>query len=74
MKNKRRHNEEIVDFLPCPFCGEIPEMQHIGNELKKKRSIRVKCRKCRIERTDMAIYHDFNWLEDIAQENWNKRS
>jgi Lar family restriction alleviation protein len=62
------------ELKPCPFCGDAPEMQHIGNAHTKSRKIVIKCNGCRIQRTDAAIRHDFNWLEKLAIEQWNKRA
>ena len=74
MGNKSWDESKEIEFDPCPFCGAIPEMQHIGNDYRRKKAIRVKCRKCRIERTDAALMHSFAWLEDVAVKNWNQRS
>lgn len=65
---------KIVKLLPCAFCGGEPELLHIGNDYKPKKRITIKCKKCRVERTDAALHHDFNWLEDVAQKGWNDRS
>jgi hypothetical protein len=63
----------ILRPSPCPFCGGRAEVFHIGNEIRRTRSIRVKCKGCRAERVDGAIRHDFAWLEDVAIKNWNQR-
>ena len=68
---KRR---EVVNLKRCPFCGTYPEVQHIGNDHTKKRSIVVRCPKCRIQRTDSAIRYDFRWLAGVAEKNWNQRA
>lgn len=66
-------NNKIIRLKPCPFCGGEPDLQHIGNEHLKKRAIKIKCKQCRCQRTDAAIYHGFNWLEEVAAKNWNQR-
>ena len=58
----------------CPFCGGIPAMEHIGNDHTKSRKIVTKCKGCRIQRTDAAIRHNFEWLENVAIEQWNMRA
>jgi len=58
----------------CPFCGSEPDMKHRGNEHTKKRSVTISCPKCRIQRTDAALIHGFEWLEEVAAKNWNMRN
>ena len=60
-------------LLPCPFCGGEPTKRYIGNTHTKKRSIRIKCSKCRVSRTDGMLKHDWEWLENVATNNWNQR-
>ncbi|MCP5006886.1 MAG: hypothetical protein GY941_23510 [Planctomycetes bacterium] len=64
-----------INLLPCPFCGEDPKVHHIGNNNTKKRSIRIKCSniRCRVEQTNSAISHGFDFLEDVAEKAWNNR-
>ena len=66
-------NYHDIEFYPCPFCGDKPYVIPKGNALTKKRSVTVKCRTCRIERTDAALIHDFEWLYRVVADNWNKR-
>ena len=65
--------EKEIQLLPCPFCGTIPEIRHIGNDYSKKCAIKIKCKKCRIERIDATLKFDFEWLETVAVKNWNER-
>jgi len=63
----------MIDLLPCPFCGGTPNVERLGNEYTKSRKITIKCPECRIQRTDAARVHGFDWLEDIAAKEWNMR-
>ncbi len=67
------HGNNEIPLKPCPFCGAEPKATHIGNERTKKRSVIIKCPKCRIERKDSAMQFDFDWLEKVAAEHWNTR-
>ena len=75
VKVKSWYEGKEVELLNCPFCGGEPEMLHKGNDYSKKREITVKCTNahCRIQRTDAALRHGFDWLENMAAEGWNKR-
>ena len=64
-----------IELLPCPFCGGEPDLQHIGNDYVKTKKIRIKCKKCFIQRTQAALRdRSFEWLENKMAEHWNKRS
>lgn len=60
-------------LMTCPFCGTQPEVKYAGNDWSKSRKITVKCPECRCQRTDAAIRHGFEWLEGVAEKNWNQR-
>jgi len=62
-----------VEVLPCPFCGGIPSIAHIGNCRSKSHKIEIKCKSCRVKRIDAAITHGELWLLNVAVENWNQR-
>lgn len=61
------------ELYECPFCGGEPEVRHNGNDYLRKKEIVIKCRKCRATRTDAALRHGFDWLEDVAVKAWNQR-
>lgn len=63
----------MITLKACPFCGTPPEVRRIGNDHTKKRAITVRCPSCRVERTDAALQHGFDWLEGVAAEHWNQR-
>jgi len=65
---------KLERLLPCPFCGSEPEILRKGNDHRPKRSITIRCKGCRVERTDAAIRHSMDWLERVATEQWNERS
>ena len=66
-------NYHDIEFLPCPFCLSKPYVLPRGNSHTKKRSVTVKCKECRIERTDATLRQDFAWLYKTAAKNWNQR-
>lgn len=69
-------NTDDTDFLPCPFCGNPPLVIYKGNDHTAKKSVTVKCPKCRVERTDAALRGRENhwlWLRETALKNWNAR-
>ena len=74
MNIKPFDESRYLDFLPCPFCGNNPVVRFIGNDSTTRRAIEVKCGSCGATRIDAAIMHGFDWLEDIAVKNWNKRA
>jgi hypothetical protein len=62
-----------MNLHPCPFCGGTPECRRVGNDRTRLRSIIVRCPTCRVERTDSGIRTGFDWLEGVAEKNWNQR-
>ena len=66
-------NKRDLELSDCPFCGGPPRIKHIGNNLSKKRTIEIRCARCRVQRTDSTLTFVFDWLEDVAVKNWNQR-
>lgn len=63
------------ELKPCPCCGsENIEVKYIGNDLSKKRKVEIKCKSCRLTRTDGAIYHNHDWCFETAKKYWNTRT
>jgi formate dehydrogenase maturation protein FdhE len=73
VKFKTWDGTKELELLNCPFCGGEPEVSHIGNDHTKTRKIKIKCKKCRCEKVDAAMRFNFEWLEKIVVESWNKR-
>lgn len=67
------YDTELEELKNYPFCGGRPIAHLIGNQYKKKITIVIKCKKCRIERRDSTLRHSTEWLEEIAIRNWNQR-
>ena len=68
-------DEFIADvMLLCPCCGGDPELKFVGNPYTKSRKVTIKCKKCRLQRTDGAIRNDAEWCANVAIQQWNKRS
>lgn len=71
------YDTELDELLDCPFCGSRPVAFLQGNEYRnmmgKKVSITVRCKKCRIQRTDAVLRGSLEWLEQTAIKNWNTR-
>lgn len=61
-------------LMPCPLCGGKPEMIFTGNNHTPKRSVTVKCGKCRLQRTDAGIISPLTTLAITAIEKWNTRT
>jgi Lar family restriction alleviation protein len=57
----------------CPFCGNTPEIKFIGNDYTKQRKVIIKCKKCRIQRTDAAIRFNHEQIAKLCIDEWNKR-
>ena len=58
---------------PCPFCNGEAVFEYIGNEYTKSRKLKIKCSNCRVQLTNAAMKHGFDWLERITIEAWNTR-
>ena len=62
-----------IKLKPCPFCGGEAERKFIGNDHTKKRSIEIKCKKCRVKRVDAALSHSHDWIDNECTKQWNER-
>jgi hypothetical protein len=71
-KNLSWDRQTEIHLDPCPFCGKKPEMKHIGNDYRKKKTIEISCYAC-VKMRVGAIHHDFKWIEDAIQKQWNSR-
>lgn len=65
---------EKIGLPECPLCGGDLDVIRRGNDHTKSREVTVKCSRCRLQRTDKAVRHGFDWLEKGQAEWWNKRS
>ena len=61
------------DLLPCPCCGGKAELEFKGNDYTKKRSVTIKCKSCKLQRTDAAIRNTAQWCAEVAIDQWNAR-
>ena len=62
--------QKTVCLPPCPLCAGLLEVMHIGNSRTKKQSIRVKCKACRIERTDANLGGGVDRLIEAQEKAW----
>lgn len=64
----------LVRLIPCPFCGETPNLTQIGNAHTRKRGIKIKCPTlgC-VEFQTCVIRNTLEWAEERAREKWNTR-
>lgn len=61
-------------LLPCPFCGEYPEVRLKGNNATKKRSAEMRCIHCNISMVIGAIRNSLEWCESNLKDRWNRRT
>ena len=65
--------DKNIKFSNCPLCGDETIVEQIGNEYSKKKTIKVKCRKCFVNIVQSVLIPDFKWLQQKMAERWNKR-
>lgn len=63
----------MSELLPCPMCGAEPDAIEVGNDHTKKRSLTIKCPKCRVQITNSAMRFSMEWLHEISANQWNCR-
>ncbi len=73
MKYVSFDNKKDIELKSCPFCGGIPKVDHIGNDVSTVRKIVIKCSTCQSKRVDASKNHDFEWLENVSSNAWNQR-
>jgi len=67
-------NAFITDVvLSCPCCGSEAELTFKGNPYTKKRSVTIKCKGCRLQRTDATLRGSAEWIAKASIKEWNKR-
>lgn len=62
------------EVLPCPLCGNEPEVVTIGNNVTKSRKVKISCKKCGL--TLIKATFEF-WFEKILHytiKQWNTRN
>ncbi len=64
------NNEKLKS---CPFCGGEAELQEIGNNHTKSRSVIIKCKSCRVQIKNSALKKGMDWLIDTSIKSWNTR-
>ena len=67
--------EFISQLLNCPFCGGRPKVEKIGNYVTVLRKVKIKCKKCRIEKTLSTVNTKNPWsfLFSNIKDHWNRR-
>ena len=64
---------DYSDLEKCPFCGTKPEIQFKGNNHTKKREVKIKCKKCRVQLINAGLRLDSKQLAEISIDAWNSR-
>jgi len=57
-----------TNLLPCPFCGQQPQIHRIG-----ALQVRIEC-PCGIARTQKVYRFSQEWLEELMIKEWNTRA
>lgn len=66
--------ETATKLLPCPFCGEDPEIEQIGNDHTKTRKTQIRCPRCSVTMRVGAIANSVAWTRRQVISQWNKRT
>lgn len=61
------------DLENCPFCGTKPEIHFKGNNHTKKREVKIKCKKCRVQLINAGLRLDSKELAKLSIDAWNSR-
>lgn len=76
MGNINRYHGHLlldIELLPCPFCDSSPHITQIGNNVTKKRSVIIKCKKCGVQMKTSALIFDVEWCQKDVSKKWNQR-
>lgn len=62
------HFKNVLEILPCPFCGNEAEIEQTG-----PKKMRIRCKACLIGIEQKVLRYTLEWLKGKLIESWNKR-
>lgn len=62
-----------ANIMDCPFCGGSVDVIRMGNNYTKRRSITLKCNRCRVSLTNSGIRMTLEELVEVSTIQWNQR-
>ena len=67
-------DQHEYNVLPCPLCGEEPEVVTIGNDACKSRGVRVTCKGCTLKLEQRTLKKGFEYAFLFTLTKWNRRA